>query len=174
MSRMPPRLFAGCHNCSTGICLFSGTCLVSMESESVRAESVNQRIGVSGIATAFRIISRFCLNRIWLEELNQLCPRITGMTLEESLESRGQKHWHLQQTLPINSAAVSQRDQPLLLNPFSVGTVIKEGMFLLLMVNWMLFFSFHVFLIYLSLGCGGMVIIGSAEARCLRKGFAAV
>ncbi|KAG7226922.1 hypothetical protein INR49_022217, partial [Caranx melampygus] len=59
-------------------------------SESVRAESVNQRIGVSGIATAFRIISRFCLNRIWLEELNQLCPRITGMTLEESLESRGQ------------------------------------------------------------------------------------
>lgn len=49
-----------------------------------------QRIGVSGIATAFRIISRFCLNRIWLEELNQLCPRITGMTLEENLESRGQ------------------------------------------------------------------------------------
>lgn len=61
-----------------------------MESESVSAKSVNQRIGVSGIATAFRIISRFCLNRIWLEELNQLCPRITGMTLEESLESRGQ------------------------------------------------------------------------------------
>lgn len=61
-----------------------------MGSESVRAKSVNQRIGVSGIATAFRIISRFCLNRIWLEELNQLCPRITGMTLEESLESRGQ------------------------------------------------------------------------------------
>lgn len=49
-----------------------------------------QRIGVSGIAAAFRIISRFCLNRIWLEELNQLCPRITGMTLEENLESRGQ------------------------------------------------------------------------------------
>lgn len=61
-----------------------------MESESVIAKSVNQRIGVNGIATAFRIISRFCLNRIWLEELNQLCPRITGMTLEESLESRGQ------------------------------------------------------------------------------------
>lgn len=61
-----------------------------MESESVSAKSVNQRIGVSGMATAFRIISRFCLNRIWLEELNQLCPRITGMTLEESLESRGQ------------------------------------------------------------------------------------
>lgn len=49
-----------------------------------------QRIGVSGIATAFRIISRFCLNRICLEELNQLCPGITGMTLEESLDSRGQ------------------------------------------------------------------------------------
>lgn len=49
-----------------------------------------QRIGVSGIATAFRIISRFCLNRIWLEELNQLCPRITGMTLDENLECRGQ------------------------------------------------------------------------------------
>lgn len=61
-----------------------------MESESVSAKSVNQRIEVSGIATAFRIISRFCLNRIWLEELNQLCPRITGMTLKESLESRGQ------------------------------------------------------------------------------------
>lgn len=63
---------------------------MSMESESVSAKSVNQRIGVSRIATAFRIISRFCLNRIFLEELNQLCPRITGMTLEESLESRGQ------------------------------------------------------------------------------------
>lgn len=46
-----------------------------MTSESVVAKSVNQRIGVSGIATAFRIISRFCLNRIWLEELNQLCPK---------------------------------------------------------------------------------------------------
>lgn len=57
-----------------------------------RFKSVDQRIGVSGIATAFRIISRFCLNRIWLEELNQLCPRITGMTLEESLESRGQSN----------------------------------------------------------------------------------
>lgn len=53
-----------------------------MDSESIGVKSVNQRIGVSGIATAFRIISRFCLNRIWLEELNQLCPRITGMTLE--------------------------------------------------------------------------------------------
>lgn len=71
-----------------------------MESESVSAKSVNQRIGVSGIATAFRIISRFCLNRIWLEELNQLCPRITGMTLEESLESRGHKRRLLRQTLP--------------------------------------------------------------------------
>lgn len=59
-----------------------------MENESVSAKSVNQRIGVSGIATAFRIISRFCLNRIWLEKLNQLCPRITGMTLEKSPEAR--------------------------------------------------------------------------------------
>ncbi|KAK1898385.1 Non-structural polyprotein pORF1 [Dissostichus eleginoides] len=59
-------------------------------SESVSAKGVDQRIGVSGIATAFRIISRFCLNRICLEELNQLCPGITGMTLEESLEPRGQ------------------------------------------------------------------------------------
>lgn len=72
-----------------------------MESESVSAKSVNQRIGVSGIATAFRIISRFCLNRIWLEELNQLCPRITGMTLEESLESRGQSIDSFVQTQPI-------------------------------------------------------------------------
>lgn len=62
-----------------------------MERVKVLAPGVStQRIGVSGIATAFRIISRFCLNRIWLEELNQLCPRITGMTLEENLESRGQ------------------------------------------------------------------------------------
>lgn len=36
-------------------------------------------------ATAFRIISRFCLNRIWLEALNQRCPGITAMTLGESL-----------------------------------------------------------------------------------------
>lgn len=59
-----------------------------MDSEGVSANSVNRRIGVSGIVTSFRIISRFCLNRIWLEELNQLCPRITGMTLEESPEAR--------------------------------------------------------------------------------------
>lgn len=61
-----------------------------MDSESIVVNSVNLRIGVSGIATAFRIISGFCLNRIWLEELNQLCPRITGRTLEGSLESAGQ------------------------------------------------------------------------------------
>lgn len=70
------------------ICSFAFVCvcLLSLESESVRVKPVDQRIGVSGIATAFRIISRFCLNRIWLEELNQLCPRITGMTLEGGLE----------------------------------------------------------------------------------------
>lgn len=56
--------------------------------DSVSANSVSRRIGVSGIVTSFRIISRFCLNRIWLEKLNQLCPRITGMTLEESPEAR--------------------------------------------------------------------------------------
>lgn len=67
---------------------FGIICLLCIESESVSSKSVNQRIGVSGKATAFRIISRFCLNRIWLEKLNQLCPRITGMTLEENLESR--------------------------------------------------------------------------------------
>lgn len=59
-----------------------------MDSKGVSAISVNRRIGVSRIVTAFRIISRFCLNRIWLEELNQLCPRITGMTLEDSPEAR--------------------------------------------------------------------------------------
>ncbi|MED6236144.1 hypothetical protein ATANTOWER_005014 [Ataeniobius toweri] len=64
--------------------------LFLMDSESICVERFNQRIGVSGMATAFRIISRFCLNRIWLEELNQLCPRITEMTLEGSLESTGQ------------------------------------------------------------------------------------
>jgi len=57
-------------------------------SESVRAWVSTRGLRSAGIATAFRIISRFCLNRIWLEELNQLCPRITGMTLEGSLEFR--------------------------------------------------------------------------------------
>lgn len=58
----------------------------------------NQRIGVSGMAPAFRIISRFRLNRIWLEKLNQLCPGITEMTLEGSLGSTGQSvaGFHLQ------------------------------------------------------------------------------
>lgn len=55
-----------------------------MERESIDAKSFNPRIGVSWIANDFQIISRFCLKRIWLEELNQLCPGITGMTLEES------------------------------------------------------------------------------------------
>lgn len=86
------------NNCNNIVFLFSRICL-SMESESVCAKSVNQRIGVSGIATAFRIISRFCLNRIWLEKLNQLCPRITGMTLEKRPE-----HWQLCQSLPITWA----------------------------------------------------------------------
>lgn len=67
------------------IFLFFSVDDLSIESESVGTQGVGQRIGVSRIATAFWIISRFCLNRIWLEELNQLCPRITGMTLEESL-----------------------------------------------------------------------------------------
>ena len=70
-------------------CLFV-FCLLSLDSESVRVKPADQRIGVSGIATAFRIISRFCLNRIWLEELNQLCPRITRMTLEGGLEPSDQ------------------------------------------------------------------------------------
>lgn len=83
-----------------GIFPFNRICLLTMERESVCVKNVNQRIGVSDIATAFRIISRFCLNRIWLEELNQLCPRITGMTLEESLQSRGQSR-----DSPINCVA---------------------------------------------------------------------
>ena len=97
-----------------------------MESESVRAKGVNQRIGVSGIATAFRIISRFCLNRILLEELNQLCPRITGMTLEESLESRGQSIDSFDRPYPaeLSGAPVVQRNHLICLSTFLLSGLL--------------------------------------------------
>lgn len=74
--------------CVVKVSLISPLCEVKVSNK-----SVDQRIGVSGMATAFRIISRFCLSRIWLEELNQRCPRITGLTLvkEESLDSTVQR-----------------------------------------------------------------------------------
>lgn len=147
--------------------------------------SVNQRIGVSGIATAFRIISRFCLNRIWLEELNQLCPWITGMTLEESLESRGQSIDSFISPCPSSDhlgVLVVQWNCWFLglpcsfldiwtLNPSSVLTVSRGYVFVLHgQVDFLFFFFFFfrpcVFLPWLLRSGYQLLIV----ARCLPKG----
>lgn len=119
--------------------------------------TLTRGLGSVGIATAFRIISRFCLNPICLEELNQLCPRITGMTLvEESLEPRGQNTEnstsacpspeHLGAPVAHRTPSLSRyrRSRPLFILPARVGVRLVH--------------SAHRLDSVFCLGCGGMAL----------------